>query len=128
MRFGPPDLRVGVAGECKNEGMLQDRYLEVYLHGLESLSREYSHEANAIASHSVVVGLDDDEAFVVLLRLIGPAAPTFADELWQLISVFLRSRRAEELVGGPDGVGWMHLNTVRRPRYIPPTSRPVISQ
>lgn len=106
--------------------MLPNRYLEDYLHGLESLGRMYPQDADAIAAHGVVAALDDDDAFVFLLRLVGPAAPSFADELWQLISSFLDSRRAEELFGDPDSVGLPHLDTVRRPRYIPPTTRPVI--
>lgn len=112
--------------ECKNEGMPQDRYLEDYLHGLEALSELFPDGSEVIVSHGVVVGLDDDEAFEVLLHLVGPAAPRFADELWQLISVFLHSRRAQELSGGTDGNGLTHLATARRPRYIPPTTRPVI--
>ena len=118
---------VGAGGNRRtNEDMLPDRYLEDFLRGLESLSGVYPDEARAIASHGVVVALDDDEAFVVLLQLVGPEAPVFADELWQLISAFLNSRRADELFGGPEGIGRTHLNAVRRPRYIPPSTRPVI--
>lgn len=106
--------------------MRPDRYLEDFLHGLETLSEAYPQVAEVIASHGVVAALDDDEAFVVLLRLVGPQAPAYADELWQLISTFLDSRRAEELFGGTEGSGRTHLNAVRRPRYIPPSTRPVI--
>lgn len=106
--------------------MPSNRYRKDYLHGLELLGEAYPDAADAIAAHGAVVALDDDDAFVFLLRLVGPEAPSFADELWQLISNFLNSRRAEELFGGPDGVGLTHLNTVRRPRYIPPGTRPVI--
>lgn len=108
--------------------MLPDRYVADYLQGLKALSGVNPDESEAIASHGVVAGLDDDDVFVILLRLVGPAAPAFADELWQLISTFLNIRRAEELFGGPEGVGRTHLNTVRRPRYIPPATRPVIPQ
>lgn len=108
--------------------MLSDRYVADYLRGLKALSGVYLDKSEAIASHGVVVALDDDDVFVILLRLVGPAAPAFADELWQLISTFLNNRRAEELFGGPEGVGQTHLNTVRRPRYIPPATRPVIPQ
>lgn len=108
--------------------MLPDTYLKDFLHGLEALSGLYPEQAKVIASHGVVAALDDDEAFEVLLRLVGPEAPTFADELWQLISAFLNSRRAEELFGGPEGIGRTHLNAVRRPRYIPSIVRPVIPQ
>ncbi|OXM18325.1 hypothetical protein CBI33_26755 [Rhodococcus erythropolis] len=108
--------------------MLPDRYLKDFLHGLQELSGVYPKEAKVIASHGVVAALDDDEAFVVLLRLVGPEAPVYADELWQLISTFLNRRRAEELFGGSDGSGRIHLNAVRRPRYIPPATRPVIPQ
>ncbi len=110
----------------KNDGMLPNRYLEDFLHGLEALSGVYPEDAKVIASHGVVAARDDDEAFEVLLRLVGPEAPAYADELWQLISTFLDSRRAEELFGGTEGGGRTHLNAVRRPRYIPPTIRPVI--
>ena len=106
--------------------MLPNRYLEDFLHGLKALSEGYPDYAKEIASHGVVVALDDDEAFEVLLRLVGPYAPEFADELWQLISTFLDSRRAEELFGGTEGSGRTHLNAARRPRYIPPPTRPVI--
>lgn len=106
--------------------MRPDRYLEDFLNGLETLSGAYPEAAELIASHGVVAALDDDEAFVVLLRLVGPEAPVYADELWQLISTFLNSRRAEELFGGSEGIGHTHLNAVRRPRYIPPSTRPVI--
>lgn len=106
--------------------MLSDTFVADYLQGLKALSGVYPDESAAITSHGLVVALDDDDAFVVLLRLVGPAAPAFADELWQLISTFLNNRRAEELFGGPDGLGRAHLNTVRRPRYIPPATRPVI--
>ncbi len=109
-------------------GMLPDTYLKDFLYGLEALSSLYPDQGKVIASHGVVAALDDDEAFEVLLRLVGPDAPTFADELWELISRFLNSRRAEELFGGPEGIGRTHLNTVRRPRYIPPSTRPVIPQ
>lgn len=108
--------------------MLPDTFVADYLHGLQALSGDYPDESDAIASHGVVVALDDDDVFGILLRLVGPAAPVFADELWQLISIFLNVRRAEELFGGPEGVGRTHLNTVRRPRYIPPATRPVIPQ
>lgn len=106
--------------------MLPDRYLEDFLRGLETLSGVYPDEAKAIASHGDVAALDDDEAFVVLLRLVGPQAPAFADELWQLISTFLDRRRANELFGDSESAGQTHLNAVRRPRYIPPSTRPVI--
>ncbi|KIM14416.1 hypothetical protein QV65_32160 [Rhodococcus erythropolis] len=36
--------------------------------------------SKAIAAHGAVLALDDD-AFVFLLRLFGPAAPAFADQL-----------------------------------------------
>lgn len=120
------NIRTTASAECKNGSMLQDQYLKDYLHGLEALSGAHPTEAKVIASHGVVVALDDDEAFEVLLRLVGPQAPVFADELWQLISTFLDSRRAEELFGGTEGSGRTHLNAARRPRYIPPTTRPVI--
>lgn len=110
----------------KDERMLSERFVADYLQGLEALSGVYPDESDVITSHGVVVALDDDDAFVILLRLVGPAAPPFADELWQLISTFLNNRRAEELFGGPEDVGRTHLNTVRRPRYIPPATRPVI--
>lgn len=106
--------------------MPSNLYLEQYLHGLELLGAAYPGDSDAIAAHGVVAALDDDDAFVFLIRLVGPATPPFADELWQLISAFLNSRRAEELFGGPDSVGSTHRNTVRTPRYIPPATRPVI--
>lgn len=120
-------IEVGqMPGEWKNEVMLPDRYLKDFLHGLEELSGVYREEAKVIASHGVVAALDDDEAFVVLLRMVGPEAPVYADELWQLISTFLNRRRAEELFGGSESSGWTHLNAVSSPRYIPPVTRPVI--
>ncbi|MGE2847717.1 hypothetical protein ACQGFI_32650 [Rhodococcus sp. 2.95] len=85
--------------------MQANQYLEDYLHGLEVLGGAYPRDAEAIAAHGVVVALDDDDAFVFLLRLVGPEAPPFADELWKLISEFLNSRRAEELFGGSNGAG-----------------------
>lgn len=114
--------------QWKNEGMPANQYLEDYLHGLEFLGGAYPRDAEAIAAHGVVVALDDDDAFEFLLRLVGPAAPPFANELWKLISEFLNSRRAEELFGGSEDAGMTHINAVRRPRYIPPTTRPVIQQ
>ncbi|MBP1054338.1 hypothetical protein J6397_29760 [Rhodococcus qingshengii] len=63
--------------------MRLDRYLEDFLNGLETLGEAYPEAAEVIASHGVVAALDDDEAFVVLLRLVGPEAPVYADELWQ---------------------------------------------
>lgn len=105
-----------------------DRYLKDFLRELNALSGRYPAEATVIASHGVVAALDDDEAFEVLLRLVGPQAPAFADESWQLISAFLSSRRAEELFGGPEGAGQTHVDAVRRPRYLPPSTRPVIQQ
>ena len=63
-------------------GMLPDTYLKDFLYGLEALSSLYPDQGKVIASHGVVAALDDDEAFEVLLRLVGPDAPTFADELW----------------------------------------------
>ncbi len=73
-----------------------------------------------------MAALDDDDAFVFLLRLVGPEAPAFADELWQLISGFLNSRRVEELFGGSEDAGLADPDTVRRPRYLPPPTRPRI--
>lgn len=122
------DHRRTVTTDGRMMVMLPDRYLKDFLHELEALSGRYPADAKVISSHGVVAALDDDEAFEVLLRLVGPQAPAFADELWQLISSFLNSRRAEELFGGPGGTGWTHLNAVRRPRYIPPSTRPVIQQ
>lgn len=69
---------------------------------------------------------DDDDAFVFLLRLVGPDAPAFAEELWQLISGFLNSRRVEELFGGSEDAGLVDPDTVRSPRYLPPPARPRI--
>ncbi|MBT2271637.1 hypothetical protein [Rhodococcus qingshengii] len=83
--------------------MLPDRYLEDFLHGLEALRGLYPEGAKVLASYGVVAARDDDEAFVVLLRWVGLEAPVYAEELWQLISTFLNSRRAEELFGGTEG-------------------------
>ncbi|WP_209448839.1 hypothetical protein [Rhodococcus qingshengii] len=102
--------------------MLARSYVEDYLPGLAVLRGVYPEDSDAIAAHAVVVALDDDDVFVFLLRLVGPAAPVFADELWLLISIFLNSRRAEELFGGSAGTGWEHLNAVKLPRYIPPAA------
>ena len=88
----------------KDEGMRPNRYLDDYLHGLEFLGGVYPDDARAIAEHGIVAALDDDDAFVFLLRLVGPDAPAYADELWQLISGFLNSRRVEELFGGAEDV------------------------
>ncbi|MES9518598.1 hypothetical protein ACH49M_28380 [Rhodococcus qingshengii] len=106
--------------------MRPNRYLDDYLHGLEFLGGVYPDDARAIAEHGIVAALDDDDAFVFLLRLVGPGAPAFADELWQLISGFLSSRRAEELFGGSEDAGLADLDTVRGPRYVPPPARPRI--
>lgn len=106
--------------------MLRDRYVEDFLRRLKALSEVYPEEAKVIVSHGVVIACDDDAAFEVLLRLVGPEAPAFADELWALISAFLNSRRAEELFGGAEGAGRTHINAGGRPRYNPPNNRPVI--
>lgn len=106
--------------------MRPNRYLDDYLHGLEFLGGAYPDDAKAIAEHGIVAALDDDDAFVFLLRLVGPDAPAFADELWQLISDFLNSRRVEELFGGSEDAGLADLNIVRSPRYLPPLTRPRI--
>ncbi len=82
--------------------MIARRYLEDYLDGLEYLRGVHPQDSDAIAAHGAVVALDDDDAFVVLLRLVGPDAPAFADDLWLLISDFLDSRRAKELFGGSE--------------------------
>ncbi|MDN5544191.1 MAG: hypothetical protein L0H03_02835 [Rhodococcus sp. (in: high G+C Gram-positive bacteria)] len=105
--------------------MRPNRYLDDYLHGLEFLSGVYPDDAGAIAEHGIVAALDDDDAFVFLLRLVGPEAPAFADELWQLISGFLNSRRVEELFGSSENAGW-RISTQRGPRYRPPPTRPRI--
>ena len=106
--------------------MRPNRYLDDYLHGLEFLGGVYPDDAGAIAEHGIVAALDDDDAFVFLLRLVGPDAPAFADELWQLISGFLNSRRIEELFGRSEDAGLADLNTARGPRYLPPPTRPRI--
>ncbi|RQO52776.1 hypothetical protein DBV08_00305 [Rhodococcus sp. KBW08] len=108
--------------------MRPNRYLDDYLHGLEFLGGVYPDDAGAIAEHGIVAALDDDDddAFVFLLRLVGPDAPAFADELWQLISGFLNSRRVEELFGGSEDAGMADINTGTRPRYLPPPTRPRI--
>ncbi|MFF2059962.1 hypothetical protein [Rhodococcus qingshengii] len=106
--------------------MRPNRYLDDYLHGLEFLGGVYPDDAASIAEHGVVAALDDDDAFVFLLRLVGPEAPVFADELWKLISGFLNSRRAEELFGAEAGAGLAYLDDARRSGYRPPVTRPVI--
>lgn len=80
----------------------------------------YPDDSRVIAERGIVAALDDDDAFVFLLRLVGPDAPAFADELWQLISGFLNSRRVEELFGSSENAGLADLNTERS--EIPPTS------
>ncbi|MBT2272196.1 hypothetical protein [Rhodococcus qingshengii] len=87
------------------KGMIARRYLEDYLDGLEFLSGVHPQDSDLIAAHGAVVALDDDDVFVFLLRLVGPDAPAFADDLWLLISGFLHSRRVEELFGGSEGAG-----------------------
>lgn len=100
--------------------MRPNRYLDDYLHGLEFLGGVYPDDARAIAEHGIVAALDDDDAFVFLLRLVGPDAPVFADELWQLISGFLNNRRVEELFGSSEcRVGGSQH---RERSAIPPTS------
>ena len=106
--------------------MRPNRYLDDYLHGLEFLGGVYPDDARAIAEHGIVAALDDDDAFVFLLRLVGPDAPAFADELWQLISGFLNNRRVEELFGSSENAELADPNTERGPRYRPPPTRPRI--
>ena len=106
--------------------MRPNRYLDDYLHGLEFLGGVYPDDAGAIAEHGIVAALDDDDAFVFLLRLVGPDAPAFADELWQLISGFLNNRRVEELFGSSENAELADPNTERGPRYRPPPTRPRI--
>lgn len=54
--------------------MRPNRQPDGYLHGLEFLGGVYPDDSRVIAEHGIVAALDDDDAFVLLLRLVGPDA------------------------------------------------------
>ena len=97
---------------------------EKFLRELGQLCVRFPEDRVLIGSYEAVVDGDDDVVFGSLIRLVGPAAPTCADELWECVSGFLRARRRMELFSEP-----IQLRSPARgrcSRYTPPSVRPVI--
>ncbi|MGM5069204.1 hypothetical protein EU244_030725 [Rhodococcus qingshengii] len=99
---------------------------ERFLRELGQLRGRFPEDAVLIGSYEAVVDGGDDVVFGVLIRLVGPAAPTCADELWECVSGFLRDLRRVELFSEP--IQFRRPARGHYSRYTPPSVRPVIRQ